>query len=94
LRLLKAIDKLITDIESSEWKGKMELIKARPDADRVHSEDFFFFNINVHRVFLLIVFSEQKAEILWVGSHDEYDIIFKGNKKTIEIWLRNHGKIK
>ena len=59
MKLSKAIDKLITDIESSEWKDKLELIETRPDADRVHSEDFFFFNINVHRAFLLIVFNEE-----------------------------------
>ena len=94
MKLSKAIDKLITEIENSEWKDKLELIETRPDADRVHSEDFFFFDINVHRTFILIVFSEQSAEILWVGNHDEYDTIFKGNKKTIESWLRNHGKIK
>jgi len=94
LKLTKAIDKLIEDIESSELKDKIDLIESRPDADRVHSEDFFFFDINIHRTLALIVFNEQYAEILWVGNHDEYDSTFKGNKKTIETWLRNHGKIK
>ena len=94
LKLTKAIDKLIDDIESADWKDKLELIDARPDADRVHSEDFFFFDISVHRTFVMIVFTEKYAEILWVGTHDDYDSTFKGNKKTIETWLRNHGKIK
>lgn len=94
LKLSKAIGKLIEDIENSEWKDKLDLIDSRPDADRIHSEDFFFFDINIHRALALIVFSEQYAEILWVGNHDEYDLTFKGNKKTIETWLRNHGKIK
>jgi len=94
LKLIKAIDKLIEDIENSELKDKLELIELRPDADRVHSNDFFFFDINIHRTLTLIVFNEQYAEILWVGNHDEYDSTFKGNKKTIETWLRNHGKIK
>ena len=94
LKLAKAIDKLIIDIENSDWKDKVELIESRPDADRVHSEDFFFFNINVHRTLTLVVFTEQYAEILWVQNQDEYDSTFKGNKKTIEAWLRNHGKIK
>ncbi len=94
LKLIKAIDKLIEDIESSDWKDKLELIESRPDADRVHSEDFSFFDINVHRTFILVVVTEQYAEILWIGNHDEYDSTFKGNKKTIETWLRNHGKIK
>ncbi len=44
VKLLKAIDKLIFDIENSEWKDKMEVIKASPDADRVHSDNFFFFD--------------------------------------------------
>ena len=43
---------------------------------------------------ILIAFAEQEAEILWAGNHAEYDSIFKGNKSTIETWLRNHGKIK
>jgi len=94
VKLLKAIDKLIFDIENSKWKDKMEVIKVRPDADRVHSDNFFFFDINVHRTMILIVFDEQEAEVLWGGSHSEYDKTFKGNKKTIETWLRNQGKIK
>lgn len=51
-------------------------------------------DISVHRTFVMIVFTEKYAEILWVGTHDDYDSTFKGNKKTIETWLRNHGKIK
>ena len=94
LKLTKAVNKLVEDIENSEWQDKLELIKSRPDADRVHSENFFFFDINIHRTLALIVFNEQCAEILWVGNHNEYDTTFKGNKKTIETWLRNHGKIK
>jgi len=94
LKLAKDIDKLIIDIERAKWKDKLGLIESRPDADRVHSEDFLFFDINVHRAFTLVVFTEQYVEILWVGNHDEYDTTFKGNKKTIEAWLRNHGKIK
>ncbi len=94
LKLSKAIDKLILDIESAKWGKKLELIESRPDADRVHSEGFFFFDINIHRTLILVVFTEQYAEILWVGNHNEYDSIFKGNKNTIEAWLRNYGKIK
>jgi len=94
LQLTKAIDKLIDDIENADWKDKLELIESRPDADRVHSKDFFFLDINIHRTLALIVFTEQYAEIIWVGNHDDYDFTFKGNKKTVETWLRNHGKIK
>ncbi len=94
IKLSKAIDKLILDIENSEWNNKLELIISRPDADRVHSGDFFFFNINIHRTMVLILFDEQEAEVIWAGSHSEYDKIFKGNKKTIENRLRKQGKIK
>lgn len=94
LKLMKAIDKLIEDIESSDWKDRLELIASRPDVDKVHRDDIFFFDINIHRTLALIVFDEAYAEILWVGNHDEYQATFKGNKKTIETWLRNHGKIK
>lgn len=94
LKLVKAIDKLVEDIEGADWTNKQELINARPDADRVHSEDVFFFDINIHRTLTLVVFTDQYAEVLWVGDHSEYDSTFKGNKKTIETWLRNHGKIK
>ncbi|MBI9066710.1 MAG: hypothetical protein JEZ09_05415 [Salinivirgaceae bacterium] len=45
LKLLKAIDELIEDIENSNWKDKIELIESRPDADRVHSDDIFFLDI-------------------------------------------------
>ncbi len=93
IKLSQAIVKLIKDIENAEWKGKFELIEKRPDADRVHTDDFFFFDINIHRLLILILFNEQYAEIIWVGNHAEYDKTFKGNKKTIETWLRNHGKI-
>ena len=94
VKLSKAIDKLIRNIEGSEWNNKLEVIESRPDADRVHSDNFFFFDINIHRTMILIAFNEQEAEILWVGNHAEYDSTFKGNKRTIETWLRNHGKIK
>ena len=40
LQLTKAIDKLISDIESADWTDKLEVIESRPDADRVHNEDF------------------------------------------------------
>ncbi len=93
LKLIKAIDNLIKDIENSYWKDKLELIESRPDADRVHRDNFFFFDINIHRALALIVFNEEYAEILWVGNHEEYNLTFRGNKKTIETWLRNHGKI-
>lgn len=44
--LINAIDKLIYDIESAEWSNKTDVVKIRPDADCVHSEGFYFFDIN------------------------------------------------
>jgi len=91
--LINAIDKLIYDIEYAEWSKKTDVVKIRPDADCVHSEGFYFFDINIHRTMILIVFEEDEASVIWSGSHDEYDSTFKGNKKTIEKWLRNQGEI-
>lgn len=87
--MISAIDKLISDIESANWTKKTDVKSARPDADCVHSDGFYFFDINVHRTMILIVFDDDEATIIWTGSHDEYDKTFKGNKTTIEKWLRN-----
>lgn len=87
-KFISAIDKLISDIESANWTKKTDVKSARPDADCVHSDGFYFFDINVHRTMILIVFDDE-ATIIWTGSHDEYDKTFKGNKTTIEKWLRN-----
>lgn len=93
-KLSKAIDLLIDDLEKASWKTKNEIILDRPDADCVHSEGFYFFDLNIHRTMVLIVFEDNEATIIWAGSHDEYDLTFKGNKKTIESWLRKQGLIK
>ncbi|WP_445736995.1 type II toxin-antitoxin system HigB family toxin [Mariniflexile sp.] len=65
----------------------------RPDADNVHSEGFYFFNISIHRTMILIVFEDSQASIVWTGNHKEYDKTFKGTKSTIEKWLRNQNLI-
>ena len=93
-KLTKAINFLMVDIEKANWRTKIEIIADRPDADCVHSEGFYFFNINIHRTMILIVFEENEATIIWTGSHDDYDLTFKGNKRTIENWLRKQGLIK
>ena len=93
-KLNKAIDSLIVDLEKANWRTKNEIVTERPDADCVHSEGFYFFNINIHRTMILIVFEDNEATIIWTGSHDDYDLTFKGNKKTIENWLRKQGLIK
>lgn len=87
-KLVKAIDKLITDIENAEWKEQVDIKKSRPDADCVHSDGFYFFDLNVHRAMILVVFEDNEATVIWSGTHDEYDKTFKGNKNTIEKWLR------
>jgi len=92
-KLLNAIDKLILDIENAEWTKKTNIKISRPDADCVHSDGFYFFDINIHRTMILIVFEDDEAVVIWTGSHDEYDKTFKGNKTTIGKWLRNQKLI-
>lgn len=82
-----AIVKLITDIESNKCQNEKDLRKNRPDADCVHSDGFYFFNLNVHRTMILIEFDEDEASIVWTGTHQEYEATFKNNKKTIKKWL-------
>lgn len=88
LKLIKAIDNLISDIENAEWKKPTDIKETRPDADCVHSDGFYFFDLNIHRTMIFIVFEDDEATVIWAGSHDEYDKNFKGNKTTIEKWLR------
>jgi mRNA-degrading endonuclease HigB of HigAB toxin-antitoxin module len=92
-KLLDAIDKLILDIENAEWSKKSDIKKFRSDADCVHSDGFYFFDIHIHRTLVLILFDQKEATIIWAGTHDEYDSIFKGNKSTIRKWLRNQQLI-
>lgn len=92
-KLIQAIDKLIEDIEGADWKQKTDVKSIRPDADCIHSDGFYFFDINIHRTMVMLVFEDDEATVVWVGSHDEYDQTFKGNKTTIEKWLRNQQLI-
>jgi len=87
-RLCKAIDKLINDLESfNPIKENIENI--RNDADCVHSDGFYFFDINIHRTLILIELdNDGEATIIWVGTHQQYEKTFKNNKRTIEKWLR------
>lgn len=93
IKLINAIDCLICDIENAGWNKKTDVKTSRPDADCVHSDGFYFFNINIHRTMILIVFDDNEATVVWSGSHDEYQNIFKGNKNTIEKWLRTQNLI-
>lgn len=87
-KLIKAIDKLISDIKDANWKKHTDVKESRPDADCVHSDGFYFFDLNIHRTMILVIFEDNEATVIWTGSHDEYDKNFKGNKVTIEKWLR------
>lgn len=85
--LHQAIDRLIRDIEANEWRNKIELNHTRPDAERVHSDGFYFFDLNIHRSMVLVQFDDGEATIVWVGNHQEYEATFKNNKATIKKWL-------
>jgi hypothetical protein len=92
--LSNAIDDLITTIESKNWVSKEEVLKDRPDADQVHNDGFYFFNINVHRTLVLIELgSDGEATVVWQGTHKEYEGVFKNNKTTIKKWLTKQGWI-
>jgi hypothetical protein len=57
----------------------------------VHSQGFYFFKIHVHRTMILIeIEPEGEATIVWAGSHQDYEYVFKNNKNTIEKWLRSN----
>ncbi|MCH5719885.1 hypothetical protein [Niabella hibiscisoli] len=92
-KLGKAIDKLLYDLEAFD-PLQTSLADVRKDADCAHSDGFYFFDIAVHRVFILVDLDEDgEATIIWAGSHDEYERTFKNNKSTIEKWLRSKGYI-
>lgn len=88
-RLSKAIIKLISDLEENGFKDLNDIKSIRPDADKVHNDGFYFFDISTHRTLILIECEESEAEIIWAGSHEEYERVFKNNKMVIEAWLRN-----
>lgn len=98
-KLIKAVDQLINDIKDSP-KGD-DLIKIRTDADCIHGDGFYFFDMNIHRTMILLEYVEedddddnvQIANVIWVGSHDEYERTFKNNKDTIYKWLKGSGYI-
>ncbi len=82
---------MIHDVVGHEWKSDAELKKLRPDADCVHVDGFYFFDINVHRTFILIEFDEDgEATEVWAGNHQEYEQVFKNNKNTVRKWLKSN----
>ena len=93
-KLTKAIDDLISDLEKNQFTSFEELKAVRKDADKVHNDGFYFFNLNVHRTMILLEFDENgEATVVWTGTHKDYESTFKNNKGTIEKWLRNNGWI-
>ncbi len=92
-KLCNEIDKLVIDLENFNPKEK-SINDIRNDADCVHSDGFYFFNINIHRTLILIEFDvDGEATIVWAGTHQAYQSTFKNNKSTIEKWLRTKGHI-
>ena len=90
-RLCDEIDILISDLEEFN-ANKNHISQIRKDADCVHNDGFYFFDINIHRTLILIELdNEGEATIIWVGTHKEYEATFKSNKKTIEKWLRSNS---
>lgn len=87
------IAKLISDIETNNWKNPDELLKIRNDADKVHPDGFYFFNIGVHRTMILVEFSDDEATIVWCGDHKTYESTFRNNKATIKKWLKSKNWI-
>lgn len=87
-KLCIEIDKLITDLENFN-SNEENINDIRNDADCVHSDGFYFFDIHIHRTLILIEFDDDgEATIVWAGTHQEYESIFKNTKSTIEKWLR------
>lgn len=93
-KLCTEIDKLITDLEKFN-PNEENMNDIRNDADCVHSDGFYFFDIHIHRTLILIELDDDgEATIVWAGTHQEYETIFKNTKSTIEKWLRKNGYIK
>ncbi|THF51923.1 type II toxin-antitoxin system HigB family toxin [Flavobacterium supellecticarium] len=92
-KLCNAIDQLLADLETFDFKVAT-ITDIRKDADCVHSEGFYFFNIHIHRTLILIEMDDEgEATLVWAGSHQEYERTFKNNKATIAKWLRTKNYI-
>lgn len=92
--LCEEIDMLISDFENNQWKNEQELKQDRADADCVHNDGFYFFDIAVHRAMILVEFDDDgEATVVWAGNHQDYERTFKNNKKSIESWLKSHNYI-
>ncbi|MCF2488198.1 type II toxin-antitoxin system HigB family toxin [Dyadobacter sp. CY347] len=88
-KLSDEIDRLVSDLESTRVQSDADFRAIRSDAEKVQNSGFYFLDIHIHRALLLLVIKDDEASIVWVGTHSEYERIFKNNKNSIEKWLRN-----
>ena len=88
-KLVSEIISLLETLENANWSTQEEIKFNRPDADKVHSNGFYFFNISVDRTMVLIELDHDRASIIWCGNHDSYESTFKNNKTTIRKWLQS-----
>lgn len=87
-----AVDNLLEVLEHTA--SRADILKSRPDADQVHNDGFYFFDIKTHRVLVLVELGEDaEARIVWVGDHADYELTFKNNSAAITKWLRNKDLI-
>lgn len=91
--LTTAIDQLIKDILENQWRSQKELNATRKDSDQVHGDGFYFFDIHIHRTMILIEFNDLEATVVWAGSHQEYEAVFKNNRNSIKKWLKSNDWI-
>lgn len=91
--LSKEIDLLIQDFENHNWQSQEDLKKDRKDADCVHPDGFYFFDIEIHRTMILIELEDDEATVIWVGDHQQYERTFKNNKSAIANWLKSKDLI-
>ena len=71
--LTDAIDDLIKTIESKQWKTKEDVKADRPDADQVHSDGFYFFDINVHPSIRFRVIVQELYEFIGLDGYSAFD---------------------
>lgn len=53
-------------------------------------DGFFFFDVTTFRVMMLLEFRDGEATVVWTGSHQEYERVFRNNKKRINKWLKSN----
>lgn len=95
VQLTKTVDKFIEIVEGVEWKTELDIKKYRNDADNVHNQGFYFFDLSrAFRTLCSVSIKDKEVDVVWTGSHKEYELTFKNHKNAIATWLRNRGLIK